>query len=116
MVDETAALRPSGAPPDWFEDRHEIEAAVDESIRSELAAILEVDTGRVTPHGTAPVIFRDTALGCPDPSELVTGAEIRGWIAYFSVEGQLYRVHGSESGEFRLCDLPDLDVIPELDR
>lgn len=112
---EAPSLRPSD-PPGWFEDRERLDAAVDESIRHELATRLDVGVADVTRRGAAPVLFRDTALGCPTRSEFVAGAQIRGWIAYYEVAGRMYRVHGAQSDDFRLCDLPDLDVIPELER
>jgi hypothetical protein len=115
-VPQTAGLGPSSEPPAWFENRENLDETVEAAIRRDLATMLGVDETAVVRRGAAPVLFRDTALGCPAESELMTGADVRGWIAYYEVAERLYRVHGSRSGEFRLCDLPELDVIPELER
>lgn len=115
-ADTPLGLGPSAAPPEWFSDRGPLDDALETAVRDQLADALAVDATAVRRLGAAPVLFRDTTLGCPATSEVVTGVQTRGWVIYYELDDLLYRAHISETGRFRLCDRPELDVIPELEQ
>jgi hypothetical protein len=62
------------------------------------------------------VVWDDGSLGCPQPDQFYTSAQVPGMRVLFAHEGKTYQYHASERGHFVYCPNPAVPAVGEYDR
>lgn len=83
-----------------------------EEMTADLAQRLDVAVEQITVLRAEEVIWPDGALGCPQPGEVYTQAQVPGYRVTLVVDDQEYNYHANRSGYFVLCEQTAPDIRP----
>lgn len=72
----------------------------------DLSQRVDLSAEAVTVHRAEEVVWRDGALGCPEPGQMYTQALVHGYRVTLVAGDQMYDYHANDSGYFFLCDNP----------
>jgi hypothetical protein len=98
-----------GKPPGAGED-------VLQRIAQDLAQRLSVTLPALQVLSVESVVWDDGSLGCPQPDQSYTSAQVPGMRVLFAHAGKTYQYHASESGYFLYCPHPAVPAAGEYDR
>lgn len=91
--------------PEWFSDQGPLPAHLASAIKAKLASDAGVGVDQVVEEGAMFVTWRNSALGCQAPGEMSMQVLTDGYLAYFNIAGDRYRVHTDLDSAFRICNL-----------
>lgn len=101
--------------PDWFSDQGPLPPELSNAIKAKLASDAGVGVDQVVEEAAMFVTWRNSALGCQAPGEMSLQVLTDGYLAYFDVAGDRYRVHTDLDSAFRICNLAGApDPLPPM--
>jgi hypothetical protein len=91
---------PEAEPP----IRGEVPLSVIDVLKADLMARTNADPATIEIIRAEAVIWSSGALGCPEPDQVYTQAQVRGFHVVLAVPERRYDYRVIENGPFRLCD------------
>lgn len=80
-----------------------VPAALLDRVKADLSGRTGAATAQIEVHRAQPAVWRDGALGCPEPGQHYTQALVEGYWIVLRHDGKTYDYRVGSHGYFKLC-------------